>query len=292
MSTALAALLPTEDDVAFYEEHGWFISDTVFSEERLQDANFGIQRFYLGERDRILPIRRGYLDWKPEDGDVLRQNDYVSLQNDEINDLVGVPLLAAIAGTLARTTSIRLFHDQLIYKPPTAEAATTVGWHSDRAYWRTCTSTDMLTAWIPFAGTTLAGGTLMYLDGSHRWPRVDELTTFSEQNHQSIEERYAALGFPIVRVPVELRPGQVGFHHCKLIHGSLPNSAAAPRIALAVHFQDAANRYTPATDDHGKPVVHVNDVLCRTDDGGAPDYGDPDICPTLWTAEPQLEGRG
>jgi ectoine hydroxylase-related dioxygenase (phytanoyl-CoA dioxygenase family) len=73
---------------------------------------------------------------------------------------------------------------------------------------------------------------------------------------------------------MELRPGQVSFHHCKLIHGSLPNTGTTPRIALAVHFQDASNRYTPAVDDGGNPVVHVNDVLCRPDPTGSPDYSE------------------
>ena len=96
MGNALVSLLPTEDDIAFYDEHGWFVPDVVFTEEQLRDADYGVQRFYAGERDRVLPIRRGYLDWKPEDGDVLRQNDYVSLQNDEISDLVAVPLLLIV----------------------------------------------------------------------------------------------------------------------------------------------------------------------------------------------------
>jgi ectoine hydroxylase-related dioxygenase (phytanoyl-CoA dioxygenase family) len=290
MSNALASLLPTEDDIAFYEEHGWFVPDTVFSEEEIQDAVYGIRRFYAGERDRLMPIQHGYLDWKPSDGDVLRLNDYVSLQNDEITELVASRRLSAIAGTLARTSAIRLFHDQLIWKPSTAEPETTVGWHSDRAYWRTCTSENMLTAWVPFASTSPQGGTLMFLDGSHKWPGVEELATFGAQNHDSIEDRYTRLGYSVRRVPVKLRPGQASFHHCRLIHGSLPNSSTSPRIALAVHFQDQANRYTPAADERGAPLVHVNDVLCRPDDAGDPDYCDPDICPVLWMSPSQTGG--
>lgn len=284
MEQAVDQFLPAAQDIAFYEEHGWYASPVVLTEKQLLDANYGAQRFYAGERDRILPIRRGYLNWRPEDGDVLRQNDYVSLQNDEISDLVATPVLSAIAGTLARTESIRLFHDQLISKPPTAEPTTTIGWHSDRAYWKTCSSEKMLTAWIPFHDTSLTTGTLMYLDGSHKWPGVEELSTFGQQNHESIEARYASRGYPITRVAMELRAGQVCFHHCQLVHGSLPNSSTGPRIALALHFQDATNRYVPGVDQDGNPVVHVNDMLCQPDSDGSPDYSDPDVCPVLWTA--------
>jgi hypothetical protein len=281
----LMSMLPSEEDIRFYEEHGWFIPDKVFTEDQIMDGLYGVERFYVGERDRHLPITRGYLNWTPEDGDVLRVNDYVSLQIDEIAELIATDVFSAIAATLARTSSIRLFHDQLIYKPPTAEGRSTVGWHSDRAYWKTCTSDNMITAWTPFAETTFEGGTLMYLDRSHRWPNVANMATFNEQNHESVEEAYARAGFDVQPVPVILKPGQVSFHHCNLIHGSLPNSGDAPRIALATHFQDASNRYTPAVDKRGNPIVHVNDILCRPDQSGVPDYSDPDICPLLWSAE-------
>src|SRR5690349_6592035 len=109
-------LLPSDEDVAFYQEHGWYISKQIFSDEDIEEAIYGSERHYAGERDSPLPIE-GYLDWKPEDGDVLRLNDYVSLQNDQLRNLVFNPLLGAIAARLSGSPEIRLFHDQLIYKP-------------------------------------------------------------------------------------------------------------------------------------------------------------------------------
>jgi hypothetical protein len=86
------ALLPTPEDVAFYREHGWYISRRIFSDEEIDAAIEGSERFYAGNRaDFALPdgpgekLPRG---WVPEHGDVLRKNDYASLQNRELRALV------------------------------------------------------------------------------------------------------------------------------------------------------------------------------------------------------------
>jgi len=49
-----------------------------------------------------------------------------------------------------------------------------------------------------------------------------------------------------------------------------------------VHLQDDENRYQRVMDSNGRLKVHVNDVLCRKNAIGDPDYSDPSICPTLW----------
>ena len=52
-----------DDDVAFYAEHGWWISPKVFSDDFIDAA----ERFYRG-RDRTLPVEDGYLNWTEDDG--------------------------------------------------------------------------------------------------------------------------------------------------------------------------------------------------------------------------------
>ena len=70
-------------------------------------------------------------------------------------------------------TEIRLWHDQLLYKPAERtlpdQGTVNVGWHTDRQYWRTCASADMLTAWVPFHDVGEREGAVSFVDGSHRW---------------------------------------------------------------------------------------------------------------------------
>jgi len=286
LSAEQATRLPSDADVAFYQEHGYYISQPILTDDELDDAVYGSERHYAGERDYVFPLRAGYLDWKPEDGDGLRQNDYVSLQNEQIRRLVENPLIGAIAARLSRETKVvRLFHDQLIYKPPRQGGGDCiVGWHTDRAYWQTCTSDQMLTAWIPFQSTDARIGTLTVIDGSHKWPGAEQFNTFREHDLTALEARFGSGGKRITEVPLILARGQVSFHHCRTIHGSHPNLGTSPRIALAVHLQGSDNRYVEYRKAGGNPHIHVNDMLCRKLANGDPDYADANICPVLWSS--------
>ncbi len=283
LSAAEEALLPSEADIAFYAEHGWFVTGTILPEALLEDAEYGARRYYAGERDARLSVRGGYLDWHVEDGDGLRLNDYASLQNNELHALVTYPLLGAIAARLAGVKTLRLFHDQLITKGSgTPERETTVGWHTDRAYWRTCSSQSMLTAWIPLQDTTEEMGPLTVIDGSHKWPEPTRMPTFVDRDLAKLESAHF-LRADARQVPMVLKRGQVSFHHGCTVHGSRDNRSGAERVALTVHMQDGDNRYVPPLDARQRLSVHMNDVLCRRGPDGSPDYADPAICPVLWT---------
>jgi ectoine hydroxylase-related dioxygenase (phytanoyl-CoA dioxygenase family) len=283
LTPELLELLPSDADVAFYQEHGWYISKPIFSEEEIDDAIYGSERHYAGERDNPLLIS-GYLDWKPEHGNVLRLNDYVSLQNEELRNVVFNSLIGVIAARLSGSSTIRLFHDQLLYKPPQDNAQKgIIGWHVDAAYWATCTSRKMLTAWIPFQDCDENMGTLTIIDGSHKWAGNMDLRTFRNQDLEELEHSFDTNGAPIVKVPMNLKKGQVSFHHCAAIHGGQANLSDRPRIALAVHMQDDSNSYQVYKDKEGKQAFHILDTLCRKLPAGTPDYKDPDICPIMWT---------
>ena len=280
------ALLPSEEDLAFYDDHGWWISPPLLSDEEIENAIYGAERYYAGERDSPLLVETGR-DWTEADGDILRQNDYVSLQIDEIRELVATPIVGAIAARLSRSSEIRLFHDQLIYKPAGAEPSTNiVGWHTDISYWKTCSSTAMLTAWIPFQDVTEDMGTLVVLDKSHRWQGNDELKAFHNSDLESLRKRIQFHGKPVKEVPLVFEKGRVSFHHCRTVHASYPNVSDTPRQALTIHMQDGSNHFRTCPDPTtGKTATHINDILCRKDADNRPDYADPEICPQLWSGD-------
>jgi Phytanoyl-CoA dioxygenase (PhyH) len=275
------ALLPTAADVAFYEKHGWYISPQILSEEVIDQAILGSDRFYQGERDGYLPVREGYSNWQPADGDVTRNNEFVSLQNQELRELAAQPMISAIAARLARTPEIRLFDDQLVYKPA-QNRESTVGWHADRAYWSTCTSDKLLTAWIPFHDCPVDRGCLVVMDGSHQWPGLEHLRHFNQKDLTELEHQFQATGRSVVKVPMALKKGQVSFHNCWTIHGSYPNHSDERRLALALHLQDGDNRYRPFWNTQGQEIHIFDEQICRKLPNGEPDFSDPDVFPVLW----------
>jgi Phytanoyl-CoA dioxygenase (PhyH) len=282
-------LLPNDDDVAFFSQHGWWVSQRIIPDDMLDAALAGIDRYRAGERDRRLPDEASRFDWNPEDGNELKQNGYVSLQMAEVGALVACPVLAGSAARLLGVAGIRLFHDRLIVKAPDpSNDATILGWHTDRAYWRTCTSTAMLTAWVPFQDTTAEMGGLSVMDGSHRWHGNDWMATSHDHDLDALERSVSTGGDAVEKIAIELRRGQVSFHDCRVVHGSGPNRSGRTRVALAVHLQSVENRYQPVFNEDGKRRGHLNDLLCRADADGNPDYTDPEIFPQLWPA--RLDG--
>jgi len=276
-------LLPSDEDVELYREHGYYASKKLFTDEEIDAAVSGSERFYAGERDFPPPNGHDHQGWTPADGmNVLRKNDYASLRNRELATLVRKPILGAVAAKLAGC-GVRLWHDQLLYKPPSSpDQPISVGWHIDRQYWMMCTSENMLTGWIPFHDAGEEIGTIMMIDGSHTWPEQVGVLDFWSSDLAGMESKLETDGRTIRRVPMILKKGEVSFHHCRTIHGSGPNLSDRPRRAIAVHMQDEPNRwreyYGPTT---GKLFTHSNDEYCRQSDG-RPDYTDPVICPQLW----------
>jgi ectoine hydroxylase-related dioxygenase (phytanoyl-CoA dioxygenase family) len=283
LSEEQVALLPTEEDVAFYEEHGWYISKKVIPDQVIEEAIAGSQRYYRGERDMQLPVNGGYSDWKPGDGDTIRNNEYTALQSRQLRKLALHPVIGAIAARLARTKLIRLLDDQLIYKPPTGiKGESVVGWHADKAYWSNSSSNSLLTAWVPFHDCDEAIGPLAVLDGSHKWPGSQDMRLFRDQNLEEIEQRLSQEGRKVTKVVMTLKKGQISFHHCWTIHGSQPNHSKSTRLSMAVHLQDEANHYQPYRNAKGEQIHLTQDSWCRKLPNGDPDYSDPEVFPALW----------
>lgn len=276
--------LPTSEDIELYRERGYHVAPACVPEELLDAVVESIPRYQAGHRDRTLTANARFSDWREGDADAVRNNEFCSLQNDAVRDLVMHPILGEIAARLAGAPAVRLFDDQLIDKPPAKSDAetTVVGWHTDGSYWSTCTSTDMLTAWIPLQDTSVENGTLCVVEGSHLWPEADHVRGFKDTDLDSLGDRIGRdVGRELVK-PLPLKKGQVSFHHMRTLHASMPNTSGGPRRAVALHMQDHGNAYRPFHTPDGTLVVLPHDRLCRTDQEGNPDYSDPAIFPQLW----------
>jgi ectoine hydroxylase-related dioxygenase (phytanoyl-CoA dioxygenase family) len=286
------ALLPDDDDVRFYAEHGWYLSKKLFSDDEIDALVAASDDYYDGVRDRELPVRPAKLaSWKPSDGPVQRHNDYVHVESDPIARILRKPLVGAVAARLAQVDEIRIFQATMIYKPPVrAEPTNVVPWHFDKHYWASSSSDCMLTAFIPFHDCGPEMGTITMVDGSHLWREIgkDDSTVrhFAERDKVKLDamlaENAAYNGADIVRVPMRIPKGHMSFHHCRTYHGSSANLSGRPRRAISLHLQDGGNRFQEFRLSDGRLASYNHDVLVRRTPDGWPDYADPDYCPTLW----------
>ncbi|GAA3056295.1 phytanoyl-CoA dioxygenase family protein [Actinokineospora globicatena] len=286
------ALVPTDEEVQFYAEHGWYLSKKLFTDEEIDTLVSASEAYYAGHRDRTLPSHPARLAyWTPEKGDVQRHNDYVHYEDDTLGAILRKPLLGAVAARLAEAEEIRVFQSTLIYKQPKPDEVTNiVPWHFDKHYWSTSTSEKMLTAFIPFHDCPEEMGTITMVDGSHLWKEIGDNDTtnrhFAERDRseldQMLEDNAAFNNVEVRKVPMEIPKGHVSFHHCKTYHGSGANVSDRPRRAISLHLQDGDNAYRDFRTSDGSPVNYNHDFLVRKTEAGTPDYADPEYCPVTW----------
>ena len=280
-------LLPTQDEVDEYRERGWYVSRPIFSDDELDAAIEGTRRYYAGAGpEPVVPIPASE---RPSGayGHELRQHLYANFACPPLDALVRKPILGAIAAALAGVDVIRLWHTQLFYKPPERDgAASRVGWHADSHYWQTCSSSTMLTAWVPLDDMDEEMGPITMIDGSVGWPRHNDVgLSFVDQDLDDGEHRFSNGAEPIRRVVAALCRGQVSFHSMFTLHGSGSNRTARPRRAFAVHLQPGDNQWQWTVRRRGDDeflAMHALDRLVRTiGPHGVPDYADPQWCPVL-----------
>ena len=282
-------LLPTPEEVEFYKEHGYYASKKIFSDEQLDQVVEATERFYAGEVEPcgVEPIDRFIQKYGPPSvddwGNQLRKNDYASFACPALGELVRSPVVGAIAARLSGSPEIRLWHDQLLFKPPQNPGVpSNVGWHADLRYWMLCTSKNMLTAWIPFHDVDEEIGSITMIDGSHKWNINFYDLDFFDSNLDALEDKLGAEVTEVRRVPMELKKGQVSFHHCLTLHGSGPNHTDKPRRSVAVHLQDATNDYREHVEPDGNICWHYNVEIGQRKGTEKPDFKDPEGFPVLY----------
>lgn len=291
LTDAETDLLPSDADVRAYAEHGYYLSQKLFSDDEIDALTAASDQFYDGHRDRSLPVMPPNLAyWKPSDGPVQRHHDYVHYESDDIAKILRKPLLGAVAARLAETSQIRAFQATMIYKPPiSGEVSNLVPWHIDRHYWQTCTSDRMLTAFIPFHDCGVEMGTITMIDGSHLWKEIpgdDSTRHFAQRDRSELDELLHQTatfnGGEVTAVPMVIPKGHISFHHCRVYHGSGHNRSGQPRRAISFHLQDGENQWRSYNRPDGSQLVYNHDLLVRKTSAGTPDYADPDYCPVLW----------
>lgn len=255
--------LVTDDDVAFYQENGYWIGPKIFSDEQLEAYREHHARVVAGEYETGRPPHsRSIEPDEPIDRIVKIDNSYWSdatLAKLVINRTVG-----AIAARLAGKSGIRLWHDQLLHKPPQKDtAAGAVGWHQDWYYWQCAEPADMLTAWVALIDVNEQNGCMEVVPGSHKWGLLSGSDFFAQDLEALQKTIEKASGKPFETVSCELPAGAMSFHHCLTVHGSRPNLSDAPRLSMVLHMQPDGTRYR-----HGTPAeAHANVRLLSGQDG-------------------------
>jgi hypothetical protein len=259
----MAPILPTLDDIdrivtdeaiAEYWERGYWIAPKLFDDDQIQRLRRAHERLWAGDYDYLIRSQFGIPQIDPDSPKVRQQQNAFWLI-DEIRRVSTSPLLGKIAARLMRVKTVRLWHDQAIYKPGTGDSeatiASNIAWHQDYGYWQSVSTTNMCTAWVALQDTDLANGGMRMIVGSHQWGLVEGSNTFGQQDLEKLAQQFIAQTHRAWQdEPVILKAGQVSLHHSLIFHGSGPNRTSQPRMGLVIHMMPGDTVYRAGRQWH------------------------------------------
>ena len=168
------------------------------------------------------------------------------------DDLIAAQVLSERTGRIAARLGgyggTRMLQDNCLWKPPGARS---LGMHQDGSYAGYLVPAEMITCWVALDDTQAGGGTIEYVRGSHRWPRVapDRGSFHAPDDWLAPLEAATPDGAVAERVPVVVKAGGCAFHHSLTFHGSGPNEATVERRALVSHLVPVETRFHPVNTD-------------------------------------------
>lgn len=159
--------------------------------------------------------------------------------------VVGNPILGEEVAQLLGGNEVRLFHDQIQFKPAATGGVNM--WHQDSPYWPILTPKDVqLTAWLALDDADEDNGCMSMVKGSNQWgDQINELHQLKSWEGMPAQWK----GHNIEIVPCPVPAGWVHFHHPLTWHGSPANKSGRPRRALALHFMSDAAKFVGAKRD-------------------------------------------
>jgi hypothetical protein len=244
----------TPEDKAFFDAHGYWLGPRLFEQHELDELAAAQDDVMHGRYETGRPPYDVY--WKPGgDPETVRKHDDTHLANDVIRRFATHEGIGRIAAQLLGADTIRLWHDQSLFKPGSTggKHVGNVAWHQDYNYWFCSDRPEMITAWIPMHDVDMSIGTMTFVDGSHRWGWHP---AFSHGFNQDLAAQRSKIEAHMPRdarfevKPCILEAGRVSFHHALTIHGSGPNYADRPRRSLVLHLQSGECRWSYGPDGH------------------------------------------
>ncbi len=224
----------SDDEVAFYREHGWAKLEGLVDREltaRLLDA-----------------IRTTFDELPAEDEHLRTRYKARNLRHstDLARDVATSPGLGEAAARMIGVRPVRLWGDGLFMKPA-HDAVGGTHWHQDYPAMPMDRALGV-SFWIPLVEITPEMGSLQHLDGSHRCPPLGrtwgpDAPNGATDSYPWLLERYE------VTPSYHLQPGDVLAHHLLTMHSSTPNVSDRDRWAWVIHYFSADTLYNGVQRD-------------------------------------------
>jgi ectoine hydroxylase len=230
----------TNEQIAQFKRDGYLLARGLFTKDELTPLHASMERLLSGdekddqmhrEREKSGAVRQVYLAHRHEPA--YRELTRNPKLLDPIHQLVG--------------NDVYIWHSKINVKD--AFEGTVWLWHQDYGYWMwDGIDPKIVSAMVILDRATVNNGSLMVVDGSHKWGRqehyADTVTTSYKQwciDTRTLKERVREED--IKHITGE--PGDVLFFDCNLVHGSGHNMSPLPRKTFILCYNDIANKPRP-----------------------------------------------
>lgn len=249
----------TEEQVASYHANGYVTTgEPILTAAEVQTLRDALDQVIAGTSPDRPHLLRNMAGGGLDSDKVVVQIVNIWQAHPAYREHIARPDIVDMALQLAPTDTLRVWHDQIQYKPP--NVGTSTRWHQDFPAWPVLTPADLVTAWVALDDATMVNGCLRFVPGSHRWG--DKHVGLGTNDDFSPQYDPAQLPPPanVEVMLAEVPTGAVSFHHGATWHASAPNPSPIPRRAIAVHYMPAHTRYVAAGS-------HVMDTRITVSDG-------------------------
>jgi ectoine hydroxylase-related dioxygenase (phytanoyl-CoA dioxygenase family) len=244
-------MLSPEKEAQFHRD-GFVKGSKILSDEQIAVLQKEVLRVIEQREDKTIPQPVSVRNMRPAETPVW-QIVNIHRASEPFRALVSHPTIAEEVAQLLDAAEVRLWHDQIQYKP--AETGGVNMWHQDSPYWQTLQpKTTQVTAWIALDDVDAENGCMSMVPGSQRFGNtVDYLHTLKDFGSMPKEFK----GQPIEVKLCPVRRGEVHYHHCLTWHGSNANTSGRPRRAIALHFMSEKTTYDASAKHVMKEFITV-----------------------------------
>ncbi|MEM7127433.1 MAG: phytanoyl-CoA dioxygenase family protein [Chloroflexota bacterium] len=243
----------TQEQIRFFAENGYLRYGRVLEMDTVDELRTGLDSVIslelAGGDDSAPEFKYGHR--RTEEASAVAERprpitQYINMWKREAayEQLLHHPIISGVACALLNTPHVRLWHDQIISKPP--EENGHFHFHQDFYLWP-LRDPRILTCWLALDDATPENGCMHVVPGSHADPRFGLESYAAEQEaraaakaagrepQESSRQKMAHEPITIGKA-VELKAGECMFHHCLNFHATPPNVTTRQRRAHVMIF--------------------------------------------------------
>jgi phytanoyl-CoA hydroxylase len=247
----------TKEEVQFYQAQGFLVHHDFLSKEELAHWRKSVMQAVDERSGRKMPgkdIKTGEADGINEDSaffaKVFDQLLNLWQTSPAVKELMVDERLGKMAAQLADVDGIRIWHDQALFKRPSANPT---AWHLDLPFW-SFSDARAISIWVALDDATLENGCLFFIPGSHLQTKFEKIPI--GRNMDGIFEVYPQFR-KVAPVAAPMKAGSCSFHHSLIIHGANANMTNGFRRAMTCAYMPDGSAF------NGEPNILPEPYLSR-----------------------------